>query len=257
MKIFQSPTFKAFSEPVAKNNPVFIQSLGICSALAVTVQLNTAIVMALAMTFVTAFSSLTISAMRNVIPRNVRMIVELSVIASLVILADEVLRAYFYDISKQLSVFVGLIITNCIVMGRAETYALGNPPVQSFMDGLGNGAGYGLVLSDRGLYPRTARRRKTIRFFRGPPGFLRPRIHEHGLHAAGAGGVYHHRPAGVAAEKPDEELSVHPQAAFFGPGRRSRSAEIRDVALLRLRFQAPCGLGLNPNIPFADEHWFG
>ncbi len=146
MKLTQSLTFKAFSEPLAKNNPVFIQSLGICSALAVTVQLNTAIVMALAMTFVTAFSSLTISAMRNVIPRNVRMIVELSVIASLVILADEVLRAYFYDISKQLSVFVGLIITNCIVMGRAETYALGNPPVQSFMDGLGNGAGYGLVL---------------------------------------------------------------------------------------------------------------
>jgi Na+-transporting NADH:ubiquinone oxidoreductase subunit D len=146
MKLTQSLTFKAFSEPLAKNNPVFIQSLGICSALAVTVQLNTAIVMALAMTFVTAFSSLTISAMRNVIPRNVRMIVELSVIASLVILADEVLRAFFYDISKQLSVFVGLIITNCIVMGRAETYALGNPPVQSFMDGLGNGAGYGLVL---------------------------------------------------------------------------------------------------------------
>jgi Na+-transporting NADH:ubiquinone oxidoreductase subunit D len=146
MKITQLPTFKAFSEPLVKNNPVFIQSLGICSALAVTVQLNTAIVMALAMTFVTAFSSLTISAMRHVIPRNVRLIVELSVIASLVILADEVLRAFFYDISKQLSVFVGLIITNCIVMGRAETYALGNPPAQSFMDGLGNGAGYGLVL---------------------------------------------------------------------------------------------------------------
>ncbi len=146
MKLTQSPTFKAFSEPVVKNNPVFIQSLGICSALAVTVQLKTAIVMALALTFVTAFSGLTISAMRNVIPRNVRMIVELSVIASLVILADEVLRAFFYDISKQLSVFVGLIITNCIVMGRAETYALGNPPLQSFMDGLGNGAGYGTVL---------------------------------------------------------------------------------------------------------------
>lgn len=146
MKLTQSPAFKAFSEPLAKNNPVFIQSLGICSALAVTVQLKTAIVMALAMTSVTALSSLTISAMRNVIPRNVRMIVELSVIASLVILADELLRAYLYDISKQLSVFVGLIITNCIVMGRAETYALGNPPLQSFMDGLGNGAGYGLVL---------------------------------------------------------------------------------------------------------------
>jgi len=146
MKITQSPTFKAFSEPLAKNNPVFIQSLGICSALAVTVQLRTAVVMALAMTSVTAFSSFTISAIRKVIPRNVRMIVELSVIASLVILADELLRAYLYDISKQLSVFVGLIITNCIVMGRAETYALGNPPLKSFMDGLGNGAGYGLVL---------------------------------------------------------------------------------------------------------------
>ncbi|MFO7643353.1 MAG: NADH:ubiquinone reductase (Na(+)-transporting) subunit D [Desulfosarcina sp.] len=146
MKMIQTPTFRAFSEPVLKNNPVFIQSLGICSALAVTVQLNTAIVMALAMTLVTGFSSLTLSAMRNVIPRNVRMIVELTVIASLVILADEILRAFFYDISKQLSVFVGLIITNCIIMGRAETYALGNPPLRSFMDGLGNGAGYGLVL---------------------------------------------------------------------------------------------------------------
>jgi Na+-transporting NADH:ubiquinone oxidoreductase subunit D len=146
MRLTQSPAFKALTEPVAKNNPVFIQSLGICSALAVTVQLRTALVMGLAMTFVTAFSSLTISAMRKMIPRNVRMIVELSVIASLVILADEVLRAYFYDISKQLSVFVGLIITNCIVMGRAETYALGNPPLQAFMDGIGNGAGYGSVL---------------------------------------------------------------------------------------------------------------
>lgn len=146
MKFTQSPTFKAFSDPIAKNNPVFIQSLGICSALAVTVQLKTAVVMALAMTSVTAFSSLIISSMRKVIPRNVRMIVELSVIASLVILADELLRAFFYDISKQLSVFVGLIITNCIVMGRAETFALGNPPIKSFMDGLGNGAGYGAVL---------------------------------------------------------------------------------------------------------------
>lgn len=146
ISLTHSPTFRAFSEPVVKNNPVFIQSLGICSALAVTVQMNTAVVMALAMTFVTAFSSLIISAMRHVMPRNVRMIVELAVIASLVILADEVLRAFFYDISKQLSVFVGLIITNCIVMGRAETYALGNPPLSSFLDGLGNGAGYGVVL---------------------------------------------------------------------------------------------------------------
>lgn len=146
MKLTKTKHFKAFSEPLATNNPVFIQSLGICSALAVTVQLKTAIVMALSMTFVTAFSSMIISSLRNLIPRNVRMIVELSVIASLVILADEFLRAFLFDISKQLSVFVGLIITNCIVMGRAETYALGNPPGLSFMDGLGNGAGYGLVL---------------------------------------------------------------------------------------------------------------
>ncbi len=146
MKLPKNQYFKAFFEPVIKNNPVFIQSLGICSALAVTVQLKTAIVMALSLTFVTAFSSLIISILRNVIPRNVRIIVELSIIASLVILADEVLRAYFYDISKQLSVFVGLIITNCIVMGRAETYAMGNPPGRSFLDGLGNGAGYGMVL---------------------------------------------------------------------------------------------------------------
>ncbi len=146
MKLTKTKHFKAFSDPIVQNNPVFIQSLGICSALAVTVQLKTAVVMALSMTFVTAFSSMIISSMRKVIPRNVRMIVELSVIASLVILADEFLRAFLYDISKQLSVFVGLIITNCIVMGRAETYALGNSPGLSFLDGLGNGAGYGAVL---------------------------------------------------------------------------------------------------------------
>ena len=146
MKLTQSRHFKAFSEPLIQNNPVSMQMLGICSALAVTVQMKTAIVMALSLTFVLAFSNLTLSAMRHVIPRNIRMIVELSVIASLVIIADQVLRAFFYDISKQLSVFVGLIITNCIVMGRAETFALGNSPGLSFLDGLGNGAGYGSVL---------------------------------------------------------------------------------------------------------------
>ena len=146
MKITQTQHFRAFSEPLIKSNPVFIQMLGICSALAVTVQLKTAIVMGLSLTFVLAFSNLIISMLRKVIPRNIRMIVELSVIATLVILADEVLRAFLYDISKQLSVFVGLIITNCIVMGRAETFALGNPPGLSFLDGLGNGAGYGSVL---------------------------------------------------------------------------------------------------------------
>jgi len=147
MKITQGKTFKTFSEPIGRNNPISIQSLGICSALAVTVQLKTAIVMGLALTFVVAFSNLIISSLRRQIPRNIRMIVELSVIASLVILTDEVLQAFFYDISKQLSVFVGLIITNCIVMGRAETFALGNPPGLAFLDGLGSGAGYGLILA--------------------------------------------------------------------------------------------------------------
>jgi Na+-transporting NADH:ubiquinone oxidoreductase subunit D len=146
MKLTKTSHFKAFSVPLLQENPISKQMLGICSALAVTVQLKTAIVMGLSLTFVLSFSNLAISLLRHVIPRNIRMIVELSVIASLVIIADEVLRAYFYDISKQLSVFVGLIITNCIVMGRAETYALGNPPGLSFLDGLGNGAGYGSVL---------------------------------------------------------------------------------------------------------------
>ena len=146
MKLTQTKHYQAFSVPLLRENPISMQMLGICSALAVTVQMKTAIVMGLSLTFVLSFSNLTISLMRNVIPRNIRMIVELSVIASLVIIADEILRAFLYDISKQLSVFVGLIITNCIVMGRAETYALGNPPGLSFMDGLGNGAGYSSVL---------------------------------------------------------------------------------------------------------------
>ncbi|MBW2592815.1 MAG: NADH:ubiquinone reductase (Na(+)-transporting) subunit D, partial [Deltaproteobacteria bacterium] len=133
MKITQTKPFKIFSDPFLKNNPIFMQMLGICSALAVTVQLKTAFVMGLSLTFVLAFSNLIISLLRNIIPRNIRMIVELSVIATLVIIADEMLRAFLYDISKQLSVFVGLIITNCIVMGRAETFALGNPPGLSFL----------------------------------------------------------------------------------------------------------------------------
>ena len=146
MKLTRTKHYKAFSVPLLQENPISKQMLGICSALAVTVQMKTAIVMGLSLTFVLSFSNLSISLMRNVIPRNIRMIVELSIIASLVIIADEILRAFLYDISKQLSVFVGLIITNCIVMGRAETYALGNPPGLSFMDGLGNGAGYSSVL---------------------------------------------------------------------------------------------------------------
>ena len=146
MKLTRTKGYQTLTAPLVQNNPISIQSLGICSALAVTVQLKTAIVMGLSLTFVLSFSNLIVSMLRKVIPRNVRMIVELSIIASLVILADEVLRAFLYDISKQLSVFVGLIITNCIVMGRAETFALGNPPRLAFLDGLGNGAGYSSIL---------------------------------------------------------------------------------------------------------------
>jgi Na+-transporting NADH:ubiquinone oxidoreductase subunit D len=146
MKIFKSKTFKVFSLPLWKNNPISVQILGICSTLAVTAQMKTALVMALSLTLVVAFSSFAVSLLRNAIPRNIRIIAELTIIATLVILADQILKAFFYEISKQLSVFVGLIITNCIVMGRAETYALGNPPISSFIDGLGNGLGYGFVL---------------------------------------------------------------------------------------------------------------
>lgn len=147
MKLTKTKSFKTFSHSVWENNPVSIQSLGICSALAVTVQLKTAIVMGISMTVVVAFSSLIVSLLRKIIPRNIRIIVELSVIATLVILTDEFLRAFFYDISKQLSIFVGLIITNCIVLGRTEAFALSNPPHLAFIDGIGNGAGYGAVLT--------------------------------------------------------------------------------------------------------------
>ncbi len=129
-----------------KENPVAYQILGICSALAVTVKMSTAIVMGVALTVVTAFSSLIISSLRKKIPSNIRIIVELAVIASLVIVTDQVLKAFFYDISKQLSIFVGLIITNCIVLGRAEAFALANKPLDSLLDGIGNGLGYSLIL---------------------------------------------------------------------------------------------------------------
>nr|NJM03381.1 NADH:ubiquinone reductase (Na(+)-transporting) subunit D [Desulfobacula sp.] len=129
-----------------KENPVAYQILGICSALAVTVKMSTALVMGIALTVVTAFSSLLISSMRKMIPSNIRIIAELAVIASLVIVTDQVLKAFFYDISKQLSIFVGLIITNCIVLGRAEAFAMANKPLDSFFDGIGNGLGYSLVL---------------------------------------------------------------------------------------------------------------
>ena len=141
-----SKSKQALTDPLIQNNPITTQILGICSALAVTVKMDTAIVMSLAVIFVVSFSNTIIAAMRKWIPGRVRIIVQLTVIASLVILADQVLRAYMYDISKQLSVFVGLIITNCIVMGRAEAFAMQNPPGRAFMDGLGNGLGYGIIL---------------------------------------------------------------------------------------------------------------
>lgn len=137
---------KALFAPVLDNNPIALQVLGVCSALAVTTKLETAFVMTIAVIFVTAMSNFFVSLIRNHMPNSVRIIVQMAIIASLVIVVDEVLRAYLYDISKQLSVFVSLIITNCIVMGRAEAFAMKNPPVPSFLDGLGNGLGYSFVL---------------------------------------------------------------------------------------------------------------
>ncbi|MEH6650088.1 MAG: NADH:ubiquinone reductase (Na(+)-transporting) subunit D [Motiliproteus sp.] len=137
---------EVLTNPVVENNPIALQILGICSALAVTSSLNVALVMSLAVIAVTAFSNLFISAIRKHIPGNIRIIVQMTIIASLVIVVDQVLKAFAYELSKQLSVFVGLIITNCIVMGRAEAFAMKNPPGISFMDGIGNGLGYGAVL---------------------------------------------------------------------------------------------------------------
>jgi len=139
-------SLKKYLGPLNKDNPVLVQILGVCSSLAVTAQLKPAFVMALSVTIVTAFSNLIISLLRNTIPPRIRIIVQLVVIATLVILVDQVLQAFFYDVSKMLSVFVGLIITNCIIMGRVEAYALSNPPIPSFWDGIFNGLGYGLVL---------------------------------------------------------------------------------------------------------------
>ena len=133
-------------EPIFNNNPVALQILGICSALAVTTNLNTTVVMCLAVTVVTALSNFFISSIRNRLPTNIRIIVQMTIIASLVIVVDQCLQAFAYEISKQLSVFVGLIITNCIVMGRAEAFAMKNPPIPSFIDGIGNGLGYSVVL---------------------------------------------------------------------------------------------------------------
>ena len=133
-------------DPLFKNNPIFAQILGVCSALAVTTSLKTAFTMALAVTFVTAFSNVGVSLIRKIIPNSIRMIVEMVIIATLVILVDQLIKAFSYALSKQLSVYVGLIITNCIVMGRAEAFAIKNAPSESLLDGIGNGLGYGVVL---------------------------------------------------------------------------------------------------------------
>ncbi len=142
---------KALFEPIFDNNPVILQVLGICSSLAVTSKLETVTAMSAALLFVTAFSNLFVSLVRNIIPNNVRIIAQMVIIASLVIVVDQVLKAYAYSISKQLSVFVGLIITNCIVMGRAEGFAMKYPPLLSFLDGIGNSLGYAALLFTLGI----------------------------------------------------------------------------------------------------------
>jgi len=144
--LFSKKNIKLLKDPLNDNNPITVQVLGICSALAVTVQLKPAIVMAISVTLVVAASNFIVSLLRNLIPNRIRIIVQLVIVAALVILVDLTLKAYAYDVSKELSVFVGLIITNCIVMGRLEAFALANKPWESLLDGLGNGAGYGFIL---------------------------------------------------------------------------------------------------------------
>lgn len=137
---------KALFDPLFNNNPIALQILGICSALAVTTKMDKSLVMCLAVIVVTGLSGLSVSLIRNVIPSSIRIIVQMTIIASLVIVTDQVLKAFVYDVAKEMSVFIGLIITNCIVMGRAEGYAMKNPPLMSFLDGIGNGIGYSIVL---------------------------------------------------------------------------------------------------------------
>ena len=146
MSIFSGAARSAFFNPLSKDNPVIIQILGICSALAVTAKLEPAVVMTISVTAVLAFSNVIISFMRKTIPSSIRIIVQLLVVAALVVIVDQVLKAYAYNVSKQLSVFIGLIITNCIIMGRLEAFALNHRPFESFCDGIGNGLGYGMIL---------------------------------------------------------------------------------------------------------------
>ncbi len=139
-------------DPILKNNPIALQILGVCSALAVTVQLNQVLIMCLALTFVCAFSSLFVSIIRNHVPSSIRIIIQMTIIASMVILVNEFLKAFAYDVSKSMAVYVGLIITNCIVMGRTEGFAMKNGPISSFLDGIGNGLGYSFILIVVGVF---------------------------------------------------------------------------------------------------------
>jgi Na+-transporting NADH:ubiquinone oxidoreductase subunit D len=151
-ELFSSKNMKLLSNPLGKDNPISVQVLGICSVLAITVQLKTSLVMAISVVVVMGFANVIISLLRKTIPPRIRIIVQLTVIASLVILVDQVLKAFVYDVSRQLSVFVGLIITNCIIMGRLEAFALNNKVWPSFLDGIGNAAGYGWVLLAVGFF---------------------------------------------------------------------------------------------------------
>jgi Na+-transporting NADH:ubiquinone oxidoreductase subunit D len=144
--LFSKKNLQVLRDPLDDNNPVTVQILGVCSSLAVTVQMKPAIIMALGVTVVTAFSNLILSAIRNSIPNRIRIIVQLIIVAMLVTIVDQLLKAYMFDVSKKLSVFVGLIITNCIVMGRLEAFAMAQKPWPSFLDGIGNGLGYGVIL---------------------------------------------------------------------------------------------------------------
>lgn len=150
--LFSAKNIKLLTSPFGQSNPITVQILGICSALAVTAKMKPAFVMAVSVAVVTGFSSMIISMLRKGIPARIRIIVQLVVVAFLVILVDQILKAFVYDVSKQLSVFVGLIITNCIIMGRIEAFALGNKPWPSFLDGLGNGVGYGIILIVLGFF---------------------------------------------------------------------------------------------------------
>lgn len=151
-KLFSDKTKQVFLGPLSKNNPITVQVLGICSALAVTANLKPALVMGISVTIIVAFSNVIISLLRNTIPNRIRIIVQLVVVAALVTIVSEILKAYAYDVSVQLSVYIGLIITNCILMGRLEAFAMGNKPWESFVDGLGNGFGYAVILVVVGVF---------------------------------------------------------------------------------------------------------